>query len=84
MAIAVELDGKKVGRIRLRQVPDASSKSLVGFIADSVEGVLTPTGGRCEVEFEMEVEVDEVEDIYDIEFAGAVREQRWEDIEPWS
>jgi transposase-like protein len=37
VAIAVELDGKKVGRIRLRQVPDASSKSLVGFIADSVE-----------------------------------------------
>ena len=37
VAIAVELDGKKVGRIRLRQVPDASGKSLVGFIADCVE-----------------------------------------------
>ncbi|MBN1674812.1 MAG: IS1595 family transposase [Kiritimatiellae bacterium] len=37
VAIAVELDGKKVGRIRLRHIPDASGKSLVGFIADSVE-----------------------------------------------
>jgi len=37
VAIAVELDGKKVGRIRLRHVPDASGKSLAGFIADCVE-----------------------------------------------
>jgi len=37
VAIAVELDGKKVGRIRLRHVPNASGKSLVGFIADCVE-----------------------------------------------
>jgi transposase-like protein len=37
VAIAVELDGKKVGRIRLRHVPDASGQSLVGFIADNVE-----------------------------------------------
>jgi len=37
VAIAVELDGKKVGRIRLREVPDASGKSLVGFISDCVE-----------------------------------------------
>lgn len=37
VAIAVELDGKKLGRIRLRQIPDASGKSLVGFIADCVE-----------------------------------------------
>jgi transposase-like protein len=37
VAIAVELDGKKVGRVRLRHVPDASGKSLVGFIADCVE-----------------------------------------------
>ena len=36
VAIAVELEGKKVGRIRLRHVPDASGKSLVGFIADCV------------------------------------------------
>ena len=37
VAIAVELDGKKIGRIRLRHVPDASGKSLVGFISDFVE-----------------------------------------------
>ena len=37
VVIAVELDGKKVGRIRLRHVPDASGKSLVGFITDYVE-----------------------------------------------
>ena len=36
VAIAVELDGKKVGRIRLRHIPDASGKSLVGFVEDSV------------------------------------------------
>jgi transposase-like protein len=36
VAIAVELDGKKIERIRLRQVPDASGKSLVGFISDYV------------------------------------------------
>jgi transposase-like protein len=36
VAIAVELDGKKVGRIRLRHVPDASGHSLVGFITESV------------------------------------------------
>lgn len=37
VAIAVELEGKKIGRIRLRQVPDASGNSLVGFITDCVE-----------------------------------------------
>lgn len=37
VAIAVEMDGKKVGRVRLRHVPDASGNSLVGFIADCVE-----------------------------------------------
>lgn len=36
VVMAVELEGKKVGRIRLRHVPDASNKSLVGFIADCV------------------------------------------------
>jgi transposase-like protein len=36
VAIAVELDGKKAGRIRLRHIPDASGQSLVGFVEDSV------------------------------------------------
>ena len=37
VVIAVELEGKRIGRIRLRQVPDASGNSLVGFITDCVE-----------------------------------------------
>ncbi len=37
VVIAVELDGKKVGRIRLRHVPDASGASLLGFISDCVQ-----------------------------------------------
>jgi len=36
VVIAVELDGKKVGRVRLRHVPDASGESLVGFLKDCV------------------------------------------------
>jgi transposase-like protein len=36
VAIAVELEGKRVGRIRLRDVADASGRSLVGFIAECV------------------------------------------------
>ena len=41
VAIAVELDGRKVGRVRLRHVPNGSGKSLVGFVGDCVE-----TGSR--------------------------------------
>ena len=37
VAVAVELDGRKLGRARLRHVPDGSRKSLGGFIAQSVE-----------------------------------------------
>jgi len=37
VAIAVELEGKKVGRVRLRHAPDASGNSLAGFIGDCVE-----------------------------------------------
>lgn len=37
IAIAVEQDGRKLGRIRMRRVPDASAKSLHVFIADSIE-----------------------------------------------
>lgn len=36
VVIAVELDGKKVGRVRLRHVPDASGVSLVGFVKECV------------------------------------------------
>jgi transposase-like protein len=37
VVIAVELEGAKVGRVRLRHVPDGSGSSLVGFVADCVE-----------------------------------------------
>ncbi len=37
VVIAVELSGRKVERVRLRHVPDASGESLVGFITDCVE-----------------------------------------------
>ena len=36
VVIAVELEGKKVGRVRLRHVPDASGVSLLGFLKDCV------------------------------------------------
>ncbi len=36
VVIAVEVDGRKIGRIRLLHVPDGSSKSLIGFITDYV------------------------------------------------
>ncbi len=37
VAVAVELEGRKIGRIRLRHVPDASAKSLTGFVTEAVE-----------------------------------------------
>lgn len=46
VVIAVELDGRKVGRVRLRHVPDASGDSLLGFLTDVVQpGVLVHTDG---------------------------------------
>lgn len=44
IVIAVELEGKQVGRVRLRHVPDASGASLVGFLKDFVaQGTLVHT-----------------------------------------
>ncbi len=34
--IAAEVDGAGIGRVRLRRIPDASAKSLVGFVRDAV------------------------------------------------
>lgn len=36
VAIAVEVRGTGMGRVRLRQIPDASEKSLVNFVRDTV------------------------------------------------
>lgn len=46
VAIAAQEDGAGIGRIRLRCVPDASAKSLMAFVEDSVEpGSLIHTDG---------------------------------------
>jgi transposase-like protein len=37
IVVAVEVEGKRVGRIRLRSIPDASAASLHSFIRDSIE-----------------------------------------------
>lgn len=46
VVIAVELEGRKMGRVRLSHIPDASGRSLVGFVAGCVEkGSLVHTDG---------------------------------------
>jgi transposase-like protein len=46
VAVAVEIDEKKVGRVRFRIIPDASSESLEKFIQNSVEtGSIIVTDG---------------------------------------
>jgi transposase-like protein len=37
VVIAVEVDGRRLGRIRLRRIPDASAESLIAFVQDVVE-----------------------------------------------
>lgn len=37
MVVAAQEEGRGVGRIRLRRIPDASAGSLIAFIEDSVE-----------------------------------------------
>ncbi len=37
VAIAAQVDGKGIGRIRLRRIPDASSQSLMSFVKEAVE-----------------------------------------------
>ena len=46
IAVAVEEDGKGIGRIRMRFIPDASASSLIDFVQQSVEpGGLVHTDG---------------------------------------
>jgi transposase-like protein len=46
IAVAVEEDGRGIGSIRMRRVPDASAESLMPFIAESVEpGSVVRTDG---------------------------------------
>lgn len=46
IVIAAQADGTRIGRIRLRRIPDASTESLLAFITDNVEpGGLIHTDG---------------------------------------
>lgn len=46
VAVAVQLEGRRLGRIRLRRIPDASGPSLLGFVQDAVEpGSVVHTDG---------------------------------------
>jgi len=46
VVVAAQKDGRKIGRIRLARVPDASANSLVGFIQQVIEpGTLIRTDG---------------------------------------
>jgi transposase-like protein len=46
IAVAVEEDGRGIGRIRLRRIADASAKSLISFVEDAVEpGSVVHTDG---------------------------------------
>jgi len=46
LVIAAQEDGKGIGRIRMRRIPDASAQSLMPFVEDAVEtGSLVHTDG---------------------------------------
>jgi transposase-like protein len=46
IVIAAQEDGRKIGRIRMRRVPDASAQSLESFVVESVEpGSVVHTDG---------------------------------------
>jgi len=46
VVIAAQEDGAKIGRIRMRRVPDASARSLQGFVEEAVEpGSVVRTDG---------------------------------------
>lgn len=46
VVVAAQEDGKGIGRIRMRQIPDASAESLVPFVRDSVvPGSIVHTDG---------------------------------------
>jgi transposase-like protein len=41
IAVAAEADGTKLGRVRLRHIPDCTRKTLHGFIAEAIEPAST-------------------------------------------
>lgn len=47
LVIAAQVDDRRVGRIRMRRIPDASSKTLLSFVKMAVEpGAVVVTDGR--------------------------------------
>jgi transposase-like protein len=62
IVVAAQEDGKGVGRIRMRSVPDASAKVLIPFIAESIEpgSVVHTDGWLGYAPLEMEGYVHEV------------------------
>ena len=48
LVIAAQEDGKGIGRIRMRRIPDASAQSLMPFVEDAIEpgSLVPPTAGR--------------------------------------
>lgn len=47
VVVAAEEDGRGMGRIRLRHIPDASAASLIPFIEDSIESGGTVHTATC-------------------------------------
>ena len=48
IAIAAQQDGRGIGRIRMKRIPDASGESLMSFLAEAVEpGSTLHTDGRA-------------------------------------
>jgi transposase-like protein len=46
IVVAAQEDGRRIGRIRMRRIPDASAQSLIPFVQDSVEpGSVVHTDG---------------------------------------
>jgi transposase-like protein len=46
VAVAVQVERRRLGRIRLRRIPDASGPTLLGFVQDAIEpGSLVHTDG---------------------------------------
>jgi hypothetical protein len=52
IVVAAQEDGKGIGRIRMRQIPDASAASLEPFVQESVQSgsVVHTDGGRATTE----------------------------------
>jgi hypothetical protein len=49
LVIAAQEDGKGIGRIRMRRIPDASAQSLMPFVEDAILNPAVwfiPTAGR--------------------------------------